>query len=254
MYQKILQEFGFTNSEIAVYQALIKLKSSTTGPIVKQAHISSGKIYEILDKLIEKGLVTYITKAGRKYFHVTNPQRFYDYVEKKEQVLQNTKQQLQGMISHFQQTLEKKEETQTAEIFEGKEGFKTFSEFCLNTLKKDTDYCILGVSKEVNDLFGAYLLDWQKRRTAKGVSLRIMYDEDAKGHAKKREKLKLTQVRYLPQYMKTPALIEIFEDYVATVIIVPTPIVFLIKSKEAAQSYLTYFNMVWKQAKPLKTT
>ena len=125
---------------------------------------------------------------------------------------------------------------------------------CLNTLKKDTDYCILGVSKEVNDLFGAYLLDWQKRRTAKGVSLRIMYDEDAKGHAKKREKLKLTQVRYLPQYMKTPALIEIFEDYVATVIIVPTPIVFLIKSKEAAQSYLTYFNMVWKQAKPLKTS
>src|SRR3989344_3673170 len=118
MYQKILQTLGFTHSEIAVYQALIKLKSSTTGPIVQQAHISSGKIYEILNKLIEKGLVTYITKAGRKYFQVTNPKRFYDYIEKKEQDLRQTKEQLQEMVASFQQALQTKEETQHAEIFE----------------------------------------------------------------------------------------------------------------------------------------
>ena len=249
MYQKILSTLGFTHSEIAVYQALIKLKSSTTGPIVQQAHISSGKIYEILNKLIEKGLVTYITKAGRKYFQVTNPKRFYDYIERKEQDLRQTKEQLQEMVASFQQALQTKEETQHAEIFEGREGYKSFSEFCLTILKKETDYCILGVSKEVNDLFGAYNLDWQKQRAKKGVSLRVIYDEDAKPHGKKREKIKLTQVRYLPKYMKTPALIEIFEDYVATVIVVPNPIVFLIKSKEAAQAYREYFNVVWKESK-----
>ena len=68
-----MRKVGLTNSEIAVYSALVKLRSSTTGPIVKEAGISSGKIYEILDKLIAKGLVSYIVKAGRKYFQLTEP-------------------------------------------------------------------------------------------------------------------------------------------------------------------------------------
>jgi hypothetical protein len=101
-------------------------------------------------------------------------------------------------------------------------------------------------------LFGSAeenLLEWQKERASKGIKLRVIYDEDARGHGKKREKLKHTVVRYLPSEMKTPALIEIFEDYVATIIVMPKPIVFLIRSKEVAQSYLHYFNLVWKQAR-----
>ena len=67
MYEEIMRKVGLTNSEIAVYMALVKLRSSTTGPIVKDAGISSGKIYEIMDKLIAKGLVSHIVKSGRKY-------------------------------------------------------------------------------------------------------------------------------------------------------------------------------------------
>jgi hypothetical protein len=47
------------------------------------------------------------------------------------------------------------------------------------------------------------------------------------------------------------ARIEIFEDYGATIIVSPKPVIFLIKSKEASQSYVQYFNLVWKQAKKL---
>lgn len=249
MYEEIMRKIGLTNSEIAVYNALVKLRSSTTGPIVKEAHISSGKIYEILDKLIAKGLVSYIVKSGKKYFQITTPDRFEDYVESKEREFTSVKTELKSMINHFDVRLKIQEEIQSAEIFEGRDGFKTFSDLCLKELKKDTDYCILGVSKGVNDLFGAYLIDWQKERASRGIPLRVIYDEDARIHGKKREKLKHTQVRYLPKEMKTPALIEIFGDYVATVIVVPKPVVFLIRSKEAAQSYLQYFNLLWKQAK-----
>ena len=113
-----------------------------------------------------------------------------------------------------------------------------------------TDYCIVGVSKEVNERFGGYLLDWQMRRAAKRVTLRIIYNSDALEAGKKREKLSFTKVRYLPSQMKTPALIEIFAPYVATLIATPKPIVFLIKSSEAAKSYLDYFNMVWNKSSP----
>ncbi len=249
MYEEIMRKIGLTNSEIAVYSALVKLGSSTTGPIVKEANISSGKIYEILDKLIGRGLVSYIIKSGKKYFQTTEPSRFKEYLDLQQRDLEDIKKNLDGMIQYFEQRLKQPEEVQTAEIFEGIEGFKTFSEFCLKVLTKDMDFCILGVSKEVNEIFGAYLLDWQKRRAKKEVSLRVMYNEDARTYGKKREKIKNTLVRYLPKNMTTPALIEIFGSYVATLIVAPKPIIFLIKSKEAANSYLQYFNLVWKQAK-----
>jgi HTH-type transcriptional regulator, sugar sensing transcriptional regulator len=249
MYVEILREIGLTNSEIAVYLALVKIGPSTTGPIVKEAKISSGKVYEILDKLIEKGVVSYIIKAGRKYFQPTDPSRFREYIEKKEKSLEETKTKLDDMMNHFDEEISKKQLTERAEIFEGRGGFRTFSDFVMKELKKETDYCILGVSKEVNEVFGAYLLDWQKQRAKKGVHLRIIYNEDAKEFGKKRKKISKTDVRYLPNNMKTPALIEIFDDYVATMIVVPKPIIFLIKSKEAAESYLQYFNLMWKQAR-----
>ena len=53
--EELLAEIGLTKSEIAVYFALLEIGSSTTGPIIKEAGIASGKAYLILDKLLEKG-------------------------------------------------------------------------------------------------------------------------------------------------------------------------------------------------------
>ena len=57
-----LREAGLTEGEIKVYLALLELGSSTTGPIVDKSGISRSIIYQILEKLMEKGLVSFITK------------------------------------------------------------------------------------------------------------------------------------------------------------------------------------------------
>ena len=65
MYPKVeilLEELGLTKGEIKVYLTLLKLGETTTGKIVEEAGISSGKIYEILEKLIRKGLASFIIK------------------------------------------------------------------------------------------------------------------------------------------------------------------------------------------------
>ncbi|MFH1455442.1 MAG: helix-turn-helix domain-containing protein, partial [archaeon] len=68
MNEKLLEEIGLTKGEVKVYLTLLKLGSTTTGKIIDEAQISSGKIYEILDKLIKKGLASYIIKDKTKYF------------------------------------------------------------------------------------------------------------------------------------------------------------------------------------------
>src|SRR3989338_74358 len=80
MYEELLQDLGLTKSEIAVYFALLDLGSSSTGHIIKKAGIAAGKIYLILNKLTQKGLVTYAISSGTKYYQAKDPQRLVDYM------------------------------------------------------------------------------------------------------------------------------------------------------------------------------
>ena len=65
---QLLRKVGLTDGESKVYLALLELGSSTTGPIVKEADIAKSIVYQILDRLIQKGLVSYIVKEKTKYF------------------------------------------------------------------------------------------------------------------------------------------------------------------------------------------
>ena len=44
MNEKLLEEIGLTKGEIRVYLTLLKLGETTTGKIIDNAEISSGKI------------------------------------------------------------------------------------------------------------------------------------------------------------------------------------------------------------------
>ena len=62
MNTKILEEVGLTGNEIKVYLALLELGSVTAGDILKKIELHRGAVYDTLDKLIDKGLVSYFIK------------------------------------------------------------------------------------------------------------------------------------------------------------------------------------------------
>ena len=64
MNTKILEAAGLTGNEIKVYLALLELGSVTAGEILKKIEIHRGAVYDTLDKLMEKGLVSYVIKAN----------------------------------------------------------------------------------------------------------------------------------------------------------------------------------------------
>jgi len=248
MYEDILLEIGLTRSEVAVYFALLETGSSTTGLIIKKAGIASGKAYLILDKLIQKGLVTYSIKSGIKYYQAKDPEKLIDYVKEKEESLKKKEEQLKEILPRLKAQYEEQKYKPLAEVYEGIKGFKTFYDWVLKELKKGDSIDILGVPREANEKFQAYLLDWNKRRIQLGIKMRIIYNNDCREFGEKREKMKLTEVRYMKQELETPAWIDIFKDYVVTINVHGEPICFLIKNKESAESYKRYFDILWKQS------
>ena len=64
----LLEELGLTKNESKVYLALLELGSTAAGPLIKKIGMHRAAVYDIIDLLTGKGLVSYVIKANRKYF------------------------------------------------------------------------------------------------------------------------------------------------------------------------------------------
>ena len=58
----MLGKIGLTPGEAEVYEALVELGLSSAGDIIKKANIASSKVYDVLHRLINKGLASYTIK------------------------------------------------------------------------------------------------------------------------------------------------------------------------------------------------
>lgn len=92
MDNHLLESLGLTKNEISVYLALLRLGETTAGLIVDESHVTRSKIYDLLERLQQKGLVSFIYKKSVRYYHAAPPQTIIHYLERKEQVLHEQKQ------------------------------------------------------------------------------------------------------------------------------------------------------------------
>ena len=67
-----LTKLGLTLNEAKVYFALLELGSTNAGEIIKKTKLHRNIVYDKLDKLIEKGLVSFVTIKNIKQFEVTS--------------------------------------------------------------------------------------------------------------------------------------------------------------------------------------
>lgn len=240
-----LEEIGLTEGESKVYLSLLKLGSSTISSIIKEAQVSNSKIYDILDRLNKKGLVGISSINNVRHFEAKDPSVITELISKKEEDIQKIKAE----IPRLQEMYKYAEPVQEVEILSGIRGIKTFTEMILSKLEKGDTFYILGAPKEATEVLGAYFQEWHERRAQKGVRCKILFNEEAKERAEIRKKTSLTEVRFLPKNIKTPALIDIGKDYVATLLFGERPLCIVIKNKKVYESYLTYFELLWKSSK-----
>ncbi len=244
-----LQRIGLTEGEAKVYLTLLELGSSTVGPIVKKSGVAYSNIYEILNRLIEKGLASYIIKNKTKHFQAVGPANLYEYIEKKEQEIIQQKEALKSFLPRLL-TLRTAPE-QEAEIFIGKKGLKAAYEKLFIAINKKDLYCFFYIYKkeygEQADRFYWSMFNLFVR-TGKLKTLGIANEEYRKSWFVKKMKQFNMAMRYV--HYPTAGNIDIYQDKILMVSWLPQPIAFLIKSQSIADDFKTYFNAVWKTAKP----
>lgn len=248
MDETLLEKLGLTKGEIKVYMALNKLGESSIGPIGKESKVSKSKIYDILDKLIEKGLVGYITKDGTKHFSANDPHMILGYISRKEDELERTKTEVNAILPRLMMERASVSEKRIAELYEGYQGIKAIREELMQTFKANDTLFVLGAPKIANVKWEGWFLDFHKRRVEKKIGLQIIYNADAKEYGEIRTKMQFTEVRYLPNKLVSPNWIDVFPEAVLFVMILQTPIAFVVRDKELANSFRAYFEIMWKNS------
>tara|TARA_Y100000310_G_scaffold343295_1_gene450223 strand:- start:49 stop:789 length:741 start_codon:yes stop_codon:yes gene_type:complete len=243
MKDTILEKIGLTNAESRVYLTLLRIGKSTIGEIIKEAKVSNSKVYDILDRLNKKGLVGKVIENNRRTFEAKDPSRLKELIDlRKEEI-----NEVEEILPELEELRKFAEPVQEAEILQGVKGIKTFTEMILEKMEKGDTFYIMGAPKESSELLGAYFREWHERRVKKGVKCKILYNHDFSDEwVTMRKKTPLTEVRILPKVIRTPVLVDISKDHVATILFGDKPQCIVIKNKKIAESYIAYFEMLWK--------
>jgi len=245
--ENTLEEIGLTRNEAILYLTLLKLGTTKTGPLIKESKLHSSKVYDGLERLQEKGLVSYIIESNVKHFTAVEPKRLLDFLEEKKRKIESQKNEIKNIIPYLEN--QQKIEDTKAEIFRGWNGMETVYRMLRDTLKKGDMNYVFGASRgedeeKVKDFFEKHLSLMAK----KGIKQRIIYNESARGNIPENQKHpQLFQVRHLEH--TTPAEINIWKDTIMIVVLSKNPTIIFINDKKVAESFKQYFDVMWKLAK-----
>ncbi|MBN1385992.1 helix-turn-helix domain-containing protein [Candidatus Woesearchaeota archaeon] len=119
-----LAGIGLTNGEARIYLALLELGPTTTGPIIDRAGISSSKVYEILERLMRKDLVSEFTKRRTRYFQASDPRNLFSLLKAQKLELETRERQLKRIIPKLESGYQ--QDPVSSAIIKGQEGIISF--------------------------------------------------------------------------------------------------------------------------------
>jgi len=243
MDTSILNELGLTNTEIKVYLALLKLGQSSAPNISREANVERAVTYHILEKLVRKGIVSYINKENKRFFSASEPNKLGDLLKEKEEALNVLIPDLNSLRQTSSPDLK-------VEVFSGKEGLKTVLNDFISEKK---DYYIIGYTGRSPETLGFWFEHWNKRRIKNKVKRYILLREGDKESPALHAHLTYLKVLSDKSLERSTNSIVIYGSN-KVVLFLPLKEFACIRitNKEVHKSYKEYFDLLWKESKPLK--
>jgi sugar-specific transcriptional regulator TrmB len=245
-----LRRIGLTEGEIKVYKALLALGECTKTPLAKQSGISPSNIYDVTNRLVEKGIISKVEKNGIAHFSPANPRNILDFLDNKEKEIGKEKDFVNQMLPKLLAEFQKTKELVNVEVFQGWNGMKTIFEDLINECIKGDQNYVFGASEgEPEKQADRFFVKYSKLRAEKGIITNIIFNEELRKREKRVNffiKNKNYNIRFLQQ--STPAEIMVYKNKTCIIILTKEPLVIRITSNEVTTSFKQYFDIMWNNA------
>ncbi len=157
--KSLLRKIGMTDNEAEIYLTLLKMGEALASEIAAGSKISRPHVYDSINRLIEKGLASYVIKNNRKYFRGASPHKLIDYLKDKELDIKRKEKEVTEALPALLRLHKPKKPKPIVEVYEGKEGMKTILNDIIKTCKdnpKAADFVGFGESAKKGETIAPY--------------------------------------------------------------------------------------------------
>jgi len=239
-----LKKFGLSEKEGNVYLSCLELGETTATDVSIKSNLPRTLVYDILERLINLGLVSYNIQANKKHFIAAEPKELLRILKEKEESIKEILPNLEEL-----QKL-KGVKRPKVEIYEGKEGMKTV----MNDIIKQNvkEFLAYGSSRSSFEIIPVFMEHWHKDRIKRRIVMKILYNntKSAREKVKKKpESLKYTKYKFMPIELESPTATLIYDNKVVLQSWTKEPFAVMIENEEMANNQIRYFDELWKIAK-----
>jgi len=239
---KILEEYGLSPKEAQIYLILLGLGTAKAAEIASKSKIARETVYNTLESLRKKEIVSVAPRKGINYFSAARPEKLIEILKEKELKIKNILPKLK-LLETTQIQRPK------VEIFEGKEGVRTVFDEAVST--KNTKF--YGI---YNGKFSFKILPYQIFRAIEQkiknntFSDLIMDDSKPAKDYKKIDKKENRETRTLDFMKKVKAGMFIYGNKIAYMTYdQQEPVGIIIDDKHIHNFNKEIFQFLWKFAK-----
>jgi len=232
MIQKLL-ELGLTRNEAHVYLSLVKNGECKAGEIASITKLQRSSCYDTLKSLMNKGLVSTITKININFYIAAPPNQLLANIKEKERLARE-------IVPELKNYYKARKKGSAVQVYKGIKGVKTAMVDIIKTKKTNR---IFGLENQL----GEYL------PTFEGQFVRMLKEENIQikeltRQGKNSKSSSDKQVKFVGQNVKSNITTNIYGDKISIIVWGDEPEAIIIENHDAARSYKNYFEFMWENA------
>lgn len=239
----VLKKMGLSDNEIQIYVSLLGGGEASAYELSQKTGIYRPHVYDKLETLLKRGLISYVHKGKKKVFQAYHPNKLLEYLEEKNNEITKTKEELQNCLPDLVSWSQEDKQETKVEVFKGKEGLKVFLTDIINTKK---NVCLFGLDDtKYDETLPIFMPQYFRKLRENGIKERVI-------SLKKKGILVFdnpsTRYRFLESEYLNPTNTFIYGDKIAIVIWQMPISVIMIRNKQLAETYAEHFEKLWKVA------
>ncbi|MFW5888166.1 MAG: TrmB family transcriptional regulator [Patescibacteria group bacterium] len=251
MYKDIFTQTGLSDKEAVVYEFLLKNGEVPAGDIIKKTPLKRGVVYNILEGLRKKGLVSKRTKNKIAYFSPEHPEKLRQYAEERKSGLQKAERNLEANMDRLASDFNLSTGKPGIRFFEGIEGVQKVLEDSLNAREEIYTYVdVEAVVKHIDKINQEYV----KKRDKLNIKKRaLLIDTPFARKYLKDYHRQVTEIKFLTHKLHSfHTVMQIYDGKISYITLTSkAKIGVVIEDKNIYQMHKILFEVQWNNAQKI---
>lgn len=182
--EETLEALGLTPRDLQVYTAVLRLGSAPLRKIAEEVNLNRGTAYDVLKRLLDLGLVSYVDAKTHRYFTGEDPHKLRGLATRHEVAAQEARAILEQFIPVLEDVAGSSEHRPAVRYYEGESGVRDILEDVLAaTLRQSSGRAELGAetnlyrvysSVGLRDLIASAWPGFSKARIQRNIRVRAL--------------------------------------------------------------------------------